>query len=628
MESEVKKLQKLSLSMRPQAVSRSKAYVIGDLHGNPYSLLRQLIDCNVITISFPHLEKLRVITQSTYIDQFYAARQRGDKFLANFLEKIVIEEIQIFERILERLSIIKPEALILLIGDELADRGYCDLFMLLTLFALKKKGIDIFSLLSNHALEFLYAFLLNHWNPNDTSYMLGIAPNSVPPEMRSLTNLRILLDENLFPWNKLEPLIHSWLDSLHLITYSYCNEEKNKQFTLYSHAPIGLETVEALANEINIHRDLSKIENLTHTIDEIDRNFRSALKYNPLVDIKKLCQEYHVACNDQTPDSLYKTIEDIENGIFSAKEKYQHLENDFKIIQNNQLTLNKIFDSFLYKLLQGRYYKIEILAKEEKDLHSSLLATVWNRQRNYLRCPARIYDVDCFFCSGHESPCPAEDFYKNKFELDNKFGKSSNPTLVYYDNLKLIDFKFKYISNTNRDDNDQKNIQGFLCLFYSETASILLEQNNENCSFAIEQFVPVKKVSLHYFQEYIPLDSPISANELDNQRKEDIINNATKNVQNQRGVFTILSQDDGDNFEYLEIAHEIFSSLLKQTFLTPTHNSHTASCSQTSVSLPPILQKATSPYIKLFSDNPKHAASSEKFSFSGDIPLHPIKEFS
>jgi hypothetical protein len=116
---------------------------VGDLHANPIKLVYSLLRHGVVTLDAKNY---------TALTELYEAAK-----------PLTAEQLVAYRKILAAMHL-HPEAKgrILLIGDELADRGQNDLLMLLLFERMRAVDINYEILLSNHGAE-----LLNHMKPEE-----------------------------------------------------------------------------------------------------------------------------------------------------------------------------------------------------------------------------------------------------------------------------------------------------------------------------------------------------------------------------------------------------------------------------------------------------------------------------
>ena len=166
---------------------------------------------------------------------------------------------------INRLEVHRKKTLVRLIGDELADRGSNDWLTLLVLQFLYRGHVRIVILISNHGQEFVSAY--ESWK----NRKVFEPKNDVVDEQKiSFIGLKLLLEENLVTMHELTHLVQSaYLPVLRALDYSLHPEG----IRIYSHAPIGLETVRHTANIMRVNYKDSTREELASVIDKINTRF-------------------------------------------------------------------------------------------------------------------------------------------------------------------------------------------------------------------------------------------------------------------------------------------------------------------------------------------------------------------
>ncbi|MGC1183274.1 Dot/Icm T4SS effector Wip [Legionella sp.] len=221
---------------------------LGDLHANAMFLMHFLVSSGVVKIS----------------DEQY--NQLKDIYLKEQLEKCDIEK---FNGIIEELEI-DEKPLIRLMGDEICDRGQNDYFIFKILNKLKKSEVQIEIILSNHGIEFLIPFENKRKLHSSHFANYGIS--------KSMDNMQTLIEQGVITKEEVDTLVNEcYLPNLKLISYSL----HNTSITLYSHAGIGLETIQALAQKFKregvVYKD-DTAEELAQLIEAINSVFVNHVK--------------------------------------------------------------------------------------------------------------------------------------------------------------------------------------------------------------------------------------------------------------------------------------------------------------------------------------------------------------
>lgn len=191
-----------------------------------------------------------------------------------------------FDQLINTADIQNKAVQIRLIGDELADRGVSDIFILSIYRMLKEKGGNISTLLSNHGVEFLVAYNKAKSAKDETSVSEHYTSDPLGPDQaRSLYAIRDYISLGILTQQKIEKLTDTsgYLSSLKIIDYALM---PNGSISLYSHAPVDVALIRSLANYLHVpFEDLSPIH-LAKTIDAINTAFQDQLiKGNDLSEL-------------------------------------------------------------------------------------------------------------------------------------------------------------------------------------------------------------------------------------------------------------------------------------------------------------------------------------------------------
>ncbi len=223
--------------------------VVGDLHANAVLLLFTLLKQGIVFN----------ITGQQYHEFVHLAEKGGDLLSA--------EDLQQFYKIVDYLEI-RNDIGILLLGDEVADRAKNpDLFIVELVIKLKKNAIDIIILLSNHGIELL----------DRSENGLPYSDTRLPAQYaNSAHQLQKLMDRGLLSRVEFDRRLDQFYKPcLKVIAYFY---GKEKEFFLFSHAPIGLQQVDNMAKEFDCVFNGYGISKLRKEIDCINDKFQKHLK--------------------------------------------------------------------------------------------------------------------------------------------------------------------------------------------------------------------------------------------------------------------------------------------------------------------------------------------------------------
>ncbi len=222
---------------------------IGDLHGNAIKLLFMLIKHgiakNITTLDY----ELLVAIYNTPP------------------EKIQNYHIDFFEQKMANMQC-HFNGIIRLIGDELADRGSNDYFMLKLFQSLAKANIIVEILLSNHGAEF------NEASEIRKKYSVSMMRKDL---VKSMLNLQYFIASKLVNDKEIDRILnHIYKPKIKIISYSI--SPTKSEITIYSHAPIGLNTVKALANHFKITYQDSSAVKLALTLELINYKFQKKFR--------------------------------------------------------------------------------------------------------------------------------------------------------------------------------------------------------------------------------------------------------------------------------------------------------------------------------------------------------------
>lgn len=252
---------------------------IGDLHANTIMLLFFLVKHGVITnLTVAQYKKLQAI--------YFASSSVDDvgRFDSNLKE---------FCLILDKLRFKNNGAVVRLIGDELADRGRNDYLTLKVLEKLKENKITVEILISNHSIEFITACEKKS-EPFRSENLYSIHASSMFSVQNAIEKSQSVTREAIFK------LYNETYKSM-LKAISYTLNADQTEITLYSHAPIDLKAVQALATIFNVTYNDESAITLAQSIEAINVVFQTYVAENTL---HTLCPKAVIsaAYNDQNPD--------------------------------------------------------------------------------------------------------------------------------------------------------------------------------------------------------------------------------------------------------------------------------------------------------------------------------------
>jgi hypothetical protein len=243
------------LNKYPQKAEHTATHVsIGDMHGNALKLIYCLVEDGILSLDKDSYDQLRDIYKTP-------------------VNKLSKPQILQFKELIDKAEVNKEIALTL-IGDELADRGNNDYFTLLVLKKLRTSGVHLDVLLSNHSAAFIRDY--------DKRKFTGEAGFSTG-QGQSLENMRQLIDQGKISEEEVREIVNDYyVPSVKAINYTVTKEG---DITLFTHAPVGLETVKALATYFRIPYKDDSVKTLISTIDAINQQVNDLFKQKKLGDV-------------------------------------------------------------------------------------------------------------------------------------------------------------------------------------------------------------------------------------------------------------------------------------------------------------------------------------------------------
>lgn len=232
----------------------------GDLHGNAVKFMHFLINEGMVTLPERDYHELVAI---------YEKRNALD---AADLEK--------FNQILSHMQASDSHAKLLLIGDDLADRGENDYFILKMYERLDELNIDCEVLASNHGFEFLRQYAHGLENENITLY----STEDNKQFGTSLAGLQQLINSGLVKLEDVNKLIEEhYLNKLHLIKHETFGDIE----LLYSHAPVTPGKINRIAASLGVLYNFGEPFNthLDEKLKKINEKFREHVTKNGIAKL-------------------------------------------------------------------------------------------------------------------------------------------------------------------------------------------------------------------------------------------------------------------------------------------------------------------------------------------------------
>lgn len=235
------------------AFLKDQVITLGDLHGNTMKLIFILQNHGILELNKEQFDRLWEI-----YDLDIDTLTQPDKLEQT---RSLLNEFKLLLRAVKK----NAPGLLILIGDELADRGNNDIFTLLLMQALHDDNISFQIQLSNHSLQALAFF---EDQPPPTTLISG--------QENSLDNLKKLILAIPELQRELSALKAIYTQHLSLIAYQMNADNK---LILYTHAPIDIQTIRLLTQMFNIDDiDLTTREGLIKTMDNINKTASQAIQ--------------------------------------------------------------------------------------------------------------------------------------------------------------------------------------------------------------------------------------------------------------------------------------------------------------------------------------------------------------
>lgn len=232
-------------------------FTLGDLHGNFLKLFFILIRCGIANnvSEIDYQQSVKIYTKST--------------------DQITREDLDKFNELLDKIQF-NSSGLLRLLGDELADRGSNDYFTLKLLEKLQQKKVPFKILASNHGIEFLNAF--------EKGKKFAPEVMTLKEHCRSIHNLQSLIDCGLVQKTEIVEIVNLvYKPALEAIAYSL--NEDNTAISIYSHAGIGLNTIEEVAKQLGVLYKDDTAAAIAETIDSINEEFQSYVNDNKVHEL-------------------------------------------------------------------------------------------------------------------------------------------------------------------------------------------------------------------------------------------------------------------------------------------------------------------------------------------------------
>lgn len=230
---------------------KGSQFTMGDLHGNAIKLLFMLVKQGVAT----H------ISEKDY--------RKLVKIYCTPTEELSTMVLAKFNAILAKIHFCCDYG-IRLLGDELADRGSNDYFTLKILEKLNVHHVPVEIMVSNHSIEFIEAY-----ETQDSFNRIMLSEEHAA----SMQNLQILIAAGVITRQEILAIANKAYKAM-LRVISYTLSDNKQEITIFSHAPIGLNTIKSLAQQQGVaYKDKTAVE-LAQTIDTLNWKFQQYVQDN------------------------------------------------------------------------------------------------------------------------------------------------------------------------------------------------------------------------------------------------------------------------------------------------------------------------------------------------------------
>ena len=262
-----------------------------DIYVLPESIKDQYLQYNQITIGDLHANAMKLLFMLFKHGIASGIQQTEYLLLKDIYMKqvdaLTNTDINVFNQVLSSIKFNNVIS-IRLIGDDLADRGQNDYFILKSLDKLQQHQVPVEILISNHDMEFIIAY----------EKMENFSPSLIKcfNQVRSMDNLQTLINNNIVTREDILTIVEkSYKPNLKAI--SYVLVENTKDMIIYSHAPIGLDNIVNLAQQLDIECTVKTARDIADSIDKINSKFQEYVDTNT---VYKLCSNNPEDADSQT----------------------------------------------------------------------------------------------------------------------------------------------------------------------------------------------------------------------------------------------------------------------------------------------------------------------------------------
>lgn len=261
---------------------------IGDLHGNAVKLLYFLLRQGVV-------EGITAEDYHAFVEIYKTKPQ-----------DLTATKLATFYNIINKITLTPGahNAKVWLIGDELADRGMNDHYMLRLFQQLNAIQAPVKVLISNHAAVFIDAY------ENQTSF---IRKNPILGEGQdaSAQNLQKLINKGLVSTEEINNIVEKAYKPM-LTAVGYSIDADTGKLSIYSHGGVGLDNIKVIALKVGVEYQYGgDTQKLVNTINAINEKFAQ--------DYVQKNQVSNLIHYDANTDDIYQMLDE-EIGYFTEEE--------------------------------------------------------------------------------------------------------------------------------------------------------------------------------------------------------------------------------------------------------------------------------------------------------------------
>ena len=253
---------------------------IGDLHANAIKFMYMLIERGVVTgVSKDDYEKL-VTLYKAYSSKAHTLTKGIDnkyKTLVEFHKNNFLKYLNEFKAIIDKIQV-NTDLSVRLIGDELADRGANDIFVLWILDKLHKSNLKLDILISNHGS----AVFNTGYDADCCLENIG----RVRDYCTSLENLNTLIKAHIVDISDVQEIVRTAYEPK-VKALAYAISSNGEEISIFSHAPVSVHIIQGVAQQLAVEYSDKTTLDLAFTIDRINVAFQKKLKEKQLSTLIK-----------------------------------------------------------------------------------------------------------------------------------------------------------------------------------------------------------------------------------------------------------------------------------------------------------------------------------------------------